>query len=146
MLEEDAAEPTARSSAKTIRIAAERCARIVKTFLSMARQRRAQRSEVMIDRILDASLDILAYNLRSSGIDVIDGPALYREIVRCWPELAERVIFVTGDALSATVQGFLAESGRPLLEKPFTAADVRELLARELGRPGRTYTRRPEPS
>src|SRR5690606_14713813 len=70
MLEEEAAEPTARSSARTIRIAAERCARIVKTFLSMARQRRAQRSEVMIDRILDACLDILAYNLRSSGIDV----------------------------------------------------------------------------
>jgi PAS domain S-box-containing protein len=332
MLEEQAADTSARSAAEKIRIAAERCARIVKTFLSMARQHKPRRGEVDVDRILEDCLEIMGYGLRTSGVDVerrlagdlprisadadqlhqvflnllvnaqqalesrpaprricirserdgaglrveiadngpgvaeairsrifdpyfttkpagsgtgvglavslgivethggtltvgcppgggavfsvwlpahdveegaddaeavaadaavsskrrflivddepelaslladilrreaasidlagsgrealvclgnreydavltdlrmpeMDGPALFREIEQRWPKLAERVIFVTGDALSPAVQRFLADTGRPLLEKPFTAADVREIVAREI--------------
>jgi hypothetical protein len=38
------------------------------------------------------------------------------------------VVFITGDALSPTVQTFLAGTGQPFLEKPFVPADVREVV------------------
>jgi two-component system NtrC family sensor kinase len=58
----------------------------------------------------------------------MDGPELYRRIERRWPQRARRVIFITGDALSPTVQTFLAGTGQPFLEKPFVPADVREIV------------------
>src|SRR5690606_24847856 len=74
-----------------------------------------------LERLRLAGYDAVLTDLRMPDLD---GPTLYREIERLWPDLAGRVIFVTGDALSPSVQAFLAETGRPLLEKPFTAADV----------------------
>lgn len=59
----------------------------------------------------------------------IDGPRLFRWMANHYPELAERTLFVTGDALGAAAGRFLAESRRPVLEKPFTPADVVRLVA-----------------
>jgi two-component system NtrC family sensor kinase len=59
----------------------------------------------------------------------MDGPALYREIERRWPELARKVIFVTGDSLSPNVQVFLDTARCPVIEKPFVPRDVRQKVA-----------------
>jgi PAS domain S-box-containing protein len=59
----------------------------------------------------------------------LDGPQLYRWIQANHPALAERVLFVTGDALGPVAGRFLADSGRPVLEKPFAPADVVRLIA-----------------
>ncbi len=48
----------------------------------------------------------------------MDGPALYRELVAQRPELAQRMVFVTGDTLGADVTGFLSEIGARVIEKP----------------------------
>jgi PAS domain S-box-containing protein len=53
-----------------IETAANRCARIVKTFLAMARQREAERGEVEIGELVERVLDLLAYGLRTTGIEV----------------------------------------------------------------------------
>jgi len=58
----------------------------------------------------------------------MDGPELYRRIEQQWPHRARQVIFVTGDALSPTVQTFLAGTGQPYLEKPFVPAEVRKVV------------------
>jgi two-component system NtrC family sensor kinase len=62
----------------------------------------------------------------------MDGPELYRQIEQRWPQRARQVIFITGDALSPTVQTFLAGTGQPYLEKPFVPAEVRAIV-REIG-------------
>ena len=54
--------------------------------------------------------------------------ALYGEIARRWPDQAARVVFVTGDMLTATLREFIAASGRPLIEKPFLPGDVRRMV------------------
>lgn len=59
----------------------------------------------------------------------MDGPALFHWIKTRHPALVERILFVTGDALGPAAGQFLAESGRPFLEKPFTPADVTRLIA-----------------
>jgi len=70
----------------------------------------------------------------------MDGPELYRQIEQRWPQRARQVIFITGDALSPTVQTFLASTGQPYLEKPFVPADIREVV-REIA--GAKDVRRP---
>jgi PAS domain S-box-containing protein len=58
----------------------------------------------------------------------IDGPALFDWIGRHHPALAERTMFVTGDALGPAAGRFLAQCHRPVLEKPFAPADIVRLV------------------
>jgi PAS domain S-box-containing protein len=69
MLEEQG-DPAARVVAVKIRIAAERCARIVRTFLGMARQQRPERGPVAVNEVVTAALDITAYAVRTNHIEV----------------------------------------------------------------------------
>ena len=69
MLEEQGG-PATQAAALKIRTAAERCARIVRTFLAMARQRRPARGPVMMNDVVLAALDIAGYAVRTSGIEV----------------------------------------------------------------------------
>jgi len=69
--------------------------------------------------------DAILTDLRMPGMD---GPELYRQIEHRWPQRARRVVFITGDALSPTVQTFLAGTGQPYLEKPFVPAEVRRIV------------------
>lgn len=56
--------------AQKIEIAANRCARIVRTFLAMARQRKAERAYVSIGKVVADAIELLAYSLRSSGVAI----------------------------------------------------------------------------
>ena len=53
-----------------IRIAAERCARIVRTFLAMARQQPPERGPVAMNDVVREALDLAAYAIRTSSIEV----------------------------------------------------------------------------
>lgn len=71
MMLEDAAQGTVfQSAARKIRSAADRCTRIVKTFLAMARQREQRRTAVRIDEVVQSALDVLEYTLRTGGVAV----------------------------------------------------------------------------
>jgi two-component system NtrC family sensor kinase len=70
VLLEEQGDATTRTAAVKIRTGAERCARIVRTFLAMARQQRPERGPVAINDVASAALDITAYAVRTSGIEV----------------------------------------------------------------------------
>jgi two-component system NtrC family sensor kinase len=70
VLLEEQGDAKTQVAAVKIRTAAERCARIVRTFLAMARQQRPERGPVAINDVITAALDIAAYPIRTSGIDV----------------------------------------------------------------------------
>ena len=75
MLEEQGDAPI-RAAALKIRTAAERCARIVRTFLAMARQQKPERGPVAVNEVVTAALDIAGYAIRTSSIEVaLDLPA-----------------------------------------------------------------------
>ena len=59
-----------RNDARLIREAAERCGRIVRTFLNMARSRPAERSSVALNDMVQAAVDMLQYGFRTHGIGV----------------------------------------------------------------------------
>jgi two-component system NtrC family sensor kinase len=74
----------------------------------------------------DHDYDVILCDLRMPDID---GLALYDWMERHRPHLCRRTAFVTGDLLSRAGGGFVARSGRPVIEKPFTPEDVRRLVA-----------------
>ena len=69
MLEEQG-HPATKTAALKIRTAAERCARIVRTFLAMARQQPPERGPVSVNEVIGAALDMTAYAVRTSNIEV----------------------------------------------------------------------------
>lgn len=70
MLEEAAADPQIAQRAEKIGKAANRCARIVKTFLSMARHQPAEQKPVQVNQVIEAALEVTGYTLRAAGIEV----------------------------------------------------------------------------
>jgi two-component system NtrC family sensor kinase len=59
-----------RERAEKIEAAAERCARVVRSFLTIARQRKAEKRAVVLSELTDAAVDLLSYGLRTGGIVV----------------------------------------------------------------------------
>ena len=70
MLKETATDTKTIERADKIGKAAERCARIVKTFLAMARQQPTQTSNISIDDVIAAAIEVAGYSIRSSDIEL----------------------------------------------------------------------------
>lgn len=70
LLQETATEPKTKARAEKIGAAADRCARIVKIFLAMARQQPAKLTNVSINDVVESSLEVAGYSIKSSGIDL----------------------------------------------------------------------------
>jgi PAS domain S-box-containing protein len=62
--------PSLQGDARRIREAAERCGRIVRTFLDMARSRPAQRGPVALNDLVRAAAEMLGYTFRSHDIEL----------------------------------------------------------------------------
>jgi PAS domain S-box-containing protein len=70
LMKETASDPRTVERATKIGNAADRCSRIVKSFLAMARQRPPERRAVDLRDIVQATLDVTGYSLRTSNIEV----------------------------------------------------------------------------
>lgn len=62
----------------------------------------------------------------------MSGMDFHAELTRCFPETAERVIFVSGGAFTATAKAFLDRVPNRRIEKPFDPRSVRDLVQRAL--------------
>src|SRR6266566_358865 len=65
--------------------AADRCARIVRNFLALARQHPPERQEVNLNLVVDEALDLVGYALRTDGVEVTleladDLPVLWADV------------------------------------------------------------------
>ena len=74
--------------------------------------------------------DAVMLDLRMPGMD---GRELFQALRRERPDLADRVVFVTGDAMTGGTREFLEASGRPVLLKPFDLGRLAERLAEVAG-------------
>ncbi|MDQ6437199.1 PAS domain S-box protein [Mesorhizobium sp. LHD-90] len=73
------------------------------------------------DRLGEDPCDLILCDIRMPDMD---GPAFYRWLAENRPELTERIVFVTGDTLGPAAGRFLARVGAPVVEKPFTPAEI----------------------
>jgi CheY-like chemotaxis protein len=81
----------------------------------------AENGAEALERLAGQSFDLIISDLRMPDMD---GPSLYRRLVRERPELARRMVFVTGDTLGADLTGFLGEIGARVLEKPLDPDEI----------------------
>jgi len=93
----------------------------------------------LVETVSDARMALR--RLEAEPFDVIlsdvrmpemDGPAFFGELVRRRPELAARVILITGDLLTDDLAAFLARTRVPSLGKPFTLDELQDAVRRAL--------------
>ncbi len=70
ILEEKLAGSPHLAPIQKLRAAADRCSRIVKTFLAMARQSGPSRGIVQLNALIEGAVDMAIYGLRTCGVDV----------------------------------------------------------------------------
>ena len=70
LMQDTAGDPKLVERAGKIVNAADRCSRIVRTFLSMARQRPLDRGPVSLNDVVDSVLSVTRYSLRKSNIEL----------------------------------------------------------------------------
>ena len=66
----------------------------------------------------------------------MNGKELYQSIIDNFPEMADRVIFTTGDVMAESTETFIRKSGRPFLPKPYTPEELRETVNQTLNQLG----------
>ncbi|HEU4371331.1 MAG TPA: MASE4 domain-containing protein [Methylomirabilota bacterium] len=70
LLRRGAKDPALVQRAGKITAAAERCGRVVKNFLALARQRPPERGNVVLNQVVAEAVELLAYELRTDSITV----------------------------------------------------------------------------
>jgi len=83
-------------------------------------------ARALIERVGAPRYDAVLCDLRMAEED---GPTFFRWLKQARPDLAERIAFVTGDTLGPGAGRFIAECGRPVVEKPFVPSEIRKLVA-----------------
>nr|AHN97851.1 nitrogen specific signal transduction histidine kinase [uncultured bacterium lac121] len=82
---------------------------------------RAADGEEALAQIRGQQFDLVICDLKMPRLD---GQSFYRTLEEANPELAHRVIFVTGDVVGTEAETFLKESGCRFLAKPFRLGDL----------------------
>jgi len=86
----------------------------------------------------DEAFDLVISDLRMPRLS---GREFYEELARRRPEIADRLVFSTGDTVRGDTLAFLESLDRPYLHKPFSLAELRNLLG-EVARHSGPYVRR----
>jgi len=124
LLHEFAGDPQTKVRAEKVRAAAERCGRIVKSFLSMVRLHPTEKAETDLNQVMRAALEVTAYGARSSGIvidtDFADGPLLAMADADHVTQVAANFLINSQHALAGVtgerrirVRTFRGEHGNP---------------------------------
>ena len=107
LLEETAPDDKVAARGKRIRNAAERCAKIVRTFLAMARQRPQQRSAVRLGETVADAVGLLSYSLRTSSI------AVSCEVPEDLP-----VVWADGDQVNQVLTNLIVNAQQAMIDIP----------------------------
>jgi two-component system NtrC family sensor kinase len=102
LLRETGSDPATIRRAEKIEVAADRCAKIVKSFLAIARQRPVSLAPVDLAEIVRSALDLTAYGLRSSGVAVsVDLPPSLPRVIGDADQLGQLALNLVVNALHA---------------------------------------------
>jgi PAS domain S-box-containing protein len=86
-------------------------------------------SRVALGRLEEKRYSLVICDLK---MPYVDGPGLYRALVRRENPMQNRVLFVTGDTMGPRTLEFLKSSGLPYLAKPFLVEELKEAVREAL--------------
>jgi two-component system NtrC family sensor kinase len=86
----------------------------------------AENGSAALDLLSSTRFDLILLDLRMKGIT---GEDVYESMTATHPDQAQRVVFITGDLHSAQAARFIRLTGRPVLAKPFTLAELAARVA-----------------
>jgi CheY-like chemotaxis protein len=89
----------------------------------------ATNGRLAFEKVQTRAYDLILYDLR---MPECDGPAFYHELQHRYPQLCQRIIFLTGDTLGPEAQAFLEKVSTPRLTKPCRAAQVQRVVQQML--------------
>jgi CheY-like chemotaxis protein len=87
--------------------------------------------ETALEKIRETRYDVI---LSDFLMPSMNGQRFYEEIGRLQPAMLKRIVFVTGDTISAPTMKFLKSTEVPFLSKPFKIEELEALLAGALRR------------
>ncbi len=70
--------------------------------------------------------DLILCDMMMPGMN---GVEFFEKVRKRWPEQLDRIAFLTGGAFTTRTREFLSEVTNPCLSKPFTASELRKLVA-----------------
>jgi len=103
-------------------------AEMLEEVLALAGHRvtKAANGHLALEHLASTGFDLVLSDLRMPGLD---GMGLRDEIGRAWPEMLDRLVFITGDQASDESRAYLARTGARCLGKPFTLLELEQLVA-----------------
>jgi len=78
-----------------------------------------------LERVEEEEFDVIVSDYR---MPEMNGQEFYRAAIALRPELAQRIIFLTGDLLNEETQQFLKSTGARYLTKPFQLAKIQQSI------------------
>ena len=79
-------------------------------------------------RAVEKPFDVILLDIRMPDVS---GQQIFERWTRERPDLTARVVFLTGDIVSRDLHGFLSDTGRPYVAKPFQFEDIRAVLPQQ---------------
>jgi DNA-binding response OmpR family regulator len=78
-------------------------------------------------KLKDQKYDVIFLDMK---MPLMDGKEFYLKIQERFPDMAQRIVFITGDVANPETISFLRETGNLFMQKPFTIKEVKNLLDR----------------
>jgi len=82
--------------------------------------------------LADGSFSGVVSDMRTPG--VVDGADVHAWIAGNRPELASRLVFITGDIANEETVATLQKTGAPCVEKPFRVQQLLEVVEKTIGK------------
>ena len=78
-----------------------------------------------LESVQSEHYDLIVSDLKMPDID---GEKMYHEVRKLQPDLATRIIFLTGDTVSHGARSFLESTGNHWFSKPFNVTELERLI------------------
>jgi len=83
-----------------------------------------------LERLAEQQFDLVISDVKMPGVG---GQKLHQEIHQRYPDLAHRMIFLSGDTISLETRAFLEATGNRFLRKPFSITELKQAVHEALG-------------